>query len=1157
MLQSNSDNNTGTSRQKRPLWRRLLKYLGIGVLTLIGLVITAVCVALWYLTPEKLTPIVNRVASRELLADVRTSRVELTFWSTFPRLEIRADSIRIVSRRFDEADDELRVMLPADADSLLFMERLEAGINPLKLLSGEVCLHDVRMIRPQVNLVVADDMANFEIVPDTNPDKDDSSLPKITIDRFVIDGDMPVRYRSLCDSIDATLTVTSTSLKGTQAPMYSLNLVGNMQGGLLTAMLDRQTIGLNGKVQWDQQKASRVSLDDFNIIVGAVDLHLTTAVDFSENIEVEYLRAELRDLDVKSLVKMVTPYLGEELRDLDTDMTVNAGLVTDKPFAPLSGRLPDMEVSIDAHSTYLKFDKVKLPSLWLDVKAMIDGSRLDNSVIELNRFALRGPAMDFEIKGNVRNPLSDPVIKGEFHGTLSMQRLPRQLLDRLPFTLHGAIKGDAGVNLRMSYLTRTLFHRVKIDGNLDIDDFSLQMRDSTLSAYTRHADLHLGTSSRISIKGYDVDSLLTLSLNIDTVAFYGDGIRLQAKALRAGIGTKNIVTSSDTSIINPIGGRISVDRIRFFSEADSVRVNLREAVIKGGLLRYKGDNRAPQVNMDIEARRMAYGDGVNRASIGGSHVQMTLHPRSRNQASVRLQAMSDSLASVYPELESDSLMKMARAELRRTRRNNDDGRAKITYVEDKTVRAMLRRWQASGELSARRVRLASPYFPLRNTITGLDMKFSTDSVIIGNTKIRTGNTDFTVNGAIRNIYRALTSRRGTPLEVDFTIDSDTIDINDIAAASIRGMAYSVSSHGGGDLIDMDFDLEELQENNLPSAPDTVDIPAIVVPSNLNANLHIGSKNVRYNDLWLNDFRGTVSVYDGAVNMREFSARTGIGSFGLTALYSAPTRNDVSFAAGLVVKQFNLKEVHHVIPAIDSVLPMLKYMQGIVNVNGALTTRIDSLMNIDIATTNMMLKFSGDSLVLLDSDTFRKVAKWLMFKNKKRNMIDHMDVEVSVHDGVVDVYPFIFDLDRYKLGVRGSNDAALNLDYHVSVLKSPIPFKFGINIKGTPDNMKIRLGGAKVNEKSVATSHHIADTVRVNLLKEIRTAFRKGIRTAGAKGLKLQRMERSKGYVEETVPDTFTHQDSLVLIEQGLIEVPKPDSIPVIQSVDKKSKRKRQ
>ena len=85
------------------------------------------------------------------------------------------------------------------------------------------------------------------------------------------------------------------------------------------------------------------------------------------------------------------------------------------------------------------------------------------------------------------------------------------------------------------------------------------------------------------------------------------------------------------------------------------------------------------------------------------------------------------------------------------------------------------------------------------------------------------------------------------------------------------------------------------------------------------------------------------------------------------------------------------------------------------------------------------------------------------------MIDKLSVEVLVKDSQLELFPFVFTMDRYKLGVLGYNDLALNINYHVSVLESPIPFKFGINVKGNPDKLKVRLGRAKFKENMALIS----------------------------------------------------------------------------------------
>ena len=200
------------------------------------------------------------------------------------------------------------------------------------------------------------------------------------------------------------------------------------------------------------------------------------------------------------------------------------------------------------------------------------------------------------------------------------------------------------------------------------------------------------------------------------------------------------------------------------------------------------------------------------------------------------------------------------------------------------------------------------------------------------------------------------------------------------------------------------------------------------------------------------------------------------------------------------------------------------------------------MDIEIPTLQGAIKIEGDSLVLIDPDTFKSLSKWLMFRDKKHNVINHMAVEVVIDNSAIELYPFMFDIDRYRLGVMGSNDLAMNLNYHISVLKSPIPFKFGINIKGTPDNMKIRLGGAKFKENMVVERQAIAYNTRVNIVRQIDTAFRRGIQKARSGRLTFRRPTAAPdatgaSALRDLNDDRLSHADSLQFIRQGLIENP--------------------
>ena len=482
---------------------------------------------------------------------------------------------------------------------------------------------------------------------------------------------------------------------------------------------------------------------------------------------------------------------------------------------------------------------------------------------------------------------------------------------------------------------------------------------------------------------------------------------------------------------------------------------------------------------------------------------------------------------------------------------------------DSTERSLLRNWDFSGHIAARGGRLVTPYFPLRNQLRHIDLRFSQDSIVLDNLGYRAGQSDFLVNGTISNLRRALIGRRNNTLGVNLSMVSDTVNVNQIVRALFAGAA--VSQQADSTMIWADND--DATERRLDQIADTASTGPLLLPHNVDATFSLRAANVLYSDLILHDMRGEMMLLDGSLNLRDLSARTDLGSIALDGLYNGSAVDSLQFGMGMKVSNFRLDRLTSIVPAIDSLMPMMRNFAGIVNADVAVTTDLSPQMDIEIPTLRAAISLKGDSLVLLDAETFKSVSKWLLFRDKKRNMIDHMEVEAVIDSSTVELYPFMFNIDRYRLGVMGSNDLAMNMNYHISVLKSPVPFKFGINIKGTPEKMKIRLGGAKVKENMVGQRQHIADNTRINIVRQINDVFRRGVEKArrgrlsfsDAAGADARRAAASL-LEAEGASDALSYQDSLQFIRQGLIDNPDtlrfpPVSPPVSEKSDRKSRGK--
>ncbi|MDE5595475.1 MAG: hypothetical protein K2I89_07880, partial [Muribaculaceae bacterium] len=375
------------------------------------------------------------------------------------------------------------------------------------------------------------------------------------------------------------------------------------------------------------------------------------------------------------------------------------------------------------------------------------------------------------------------------------------------------------------------------------------------------------------------------------------------------------------------------------------------------------------------------------------------------------------------------------------------------------------------------------------------------------------------------------------IKIELDAASDTVDVNQIAEGFFRGAAFSkhhTLSISDLDVVDSEsmFDKELNRENN-----QKIDTMApILLPANIEADIRLRANNVMYSDLMLHNMAGNILLYDGALNLHQLQASSDIGSVDLSALYSAPTADDMRFGFGLNVNRFDISRFVDMVPAVDSIMPLLRDISGIIDADIAATVDIQPDMTLDLPSLTAAIKLQGDSLQLLDADTFKTIARWLLFKDKQKNIIDHMTVEMIISDNQMQLFPFIFDIDRYKIGVQGHNDLALNFNYLISVLKSPLPFKFGITIKGNPEHYKIRLGRAKFNEKQAIERQFVVDTARVNLIDQIENVFKRGVRRSKFAKLKLPASVATAADIN-LEDDPVSAADSLLFIKEGLIPAP--------------------
>lgn len=841
----------------------------------------------------------------------------------------------------------------------------------------------------------------------------------------------------------------------------------------------------------------------------------------------ETFAAETDEIPVEYLMSLarLMPEVATALPDVKTDMALKASVRLRSPYVPERNPFPAADVRVELSDAPFEMPayRLQLKKIGLKADIAVNADSVSASTVTVERFVAEGihGGTFVEFKGSATDLLTDPRVEGCFRGLVRFDNLPAALYSRIGMKMRGVLKADVDFRMRISDMSERTFHRANLKGNARLRDFSAVSLSDSLITGVDNAEFRFGTSDSFVRDEKRTDSLLTASLRIDSAYVVSSDIKAEMKLAKIGVGCRNDASVADTSVITPLGAVMEIGLLRYVSETDTIRAIMRDMKAGAMLRRYSDMARIPQIGAGIKARRIVYADGFNRMTLRDGDISVTAHLRPRRDRSSGRRGNTHTRRSM--------------------RRDSTDARSATSgheYLDmsvDSATARMLRRWNVNGNVKARSGRLFTPYFPLRMSMRDLDFGFTTDSLDLKGVDMKIGRSDFHVSGKVSNLRRSLTGRGHSPVRVDFTLSADTINVNELTRAAFQGGAFvnqadSLSSSGELDMMEMDDDALQARTDSMTAT----EMVAFLVPMNIKADLAFKAANIVYSNMLLHDFSGKLLVNRGAVNLSDLTAFTDIGSIDLNALYSAPTVKNIQFAMGLRLNRFRIDRVTQMLPVLDSLMPVLGSMGGVIDVGIGATTKIDSAMNLEIPSLRAMVNMSGDSLVLLDPETFKVMSKWLMFKDKGKNMIDHMKVELAVENSMLELYPFMFDFDRYRLGVMGRNDLNLNLNYHVSVLKSPFPFKFGINITGQADDMKVRVGRARFNDYSAGERVALADSVRVNLVDEIRSVFRRGTDAARVGPLEIS---RRRGMALEDSTDTISSADSILFINNGLIEAP--------------------
>ncbi len=1024
-------------KNKKTLWKRVVKWSLLTLLSLFVLVSIVVGVMIYFIfTPSKLTPLVEKTAAGYLNADVHFGKIELTFFSTFPDFGLQMTDGTVVSNVFRDS-----TKIAETRDSLMSIESCLVTVNPMAyLLKNRIVVKDFVIDKPRIYAYIdSTGRANWDIV-------------------------MPSDTLAATDTVASDTSELASGLRIKNVRIQNGYLVFDDRSTQLYTRLSGLNLDVDGYLGVRRSKL-KVNFSTENILFwqeGKLLVnHLALGVETGMKVNRDSLLYTLdkavfdvngvkfgvggtlqadtvnRTLDVKLKYGIHIPTL-KTLLDLvpDTilrktdDVEVRGEVLCRGEVNGLYGKknIPLITSQFKITGGYIKYPGMpsQIDSLNMDFDAFVDLQKEQPSYLRMKHFCVKGGGMDVDVTGDVDDLIEAPVVKAQIKALVNFTDLTKIFPLADGITCAGDMDMSLKTHILVSDVLEANYGKLRVGGWFRMKNVDIFIPKDSIVLNMKNAGIVFSTNRK------NDKTLQKTDLLNGIVGYSGLDVNVKGRVrLRMDTTYLTLRTSplKDTTAVASMSSTLHLGKMVFIVR-DTLLVGLKSAQISAALSPSKRDKKIPRINAE--------------ASVD----------------SLRLRAMGNRLSLAKANVQIEAV---------RSRRNKNI-------------------WLPTGDVDFRGLRAYTPYFPLRMRMPGTKVHFDRNEILLDSAVLQLGRSNMKLTGNVSNLISSFFKKED--LKAQLIVTSKMIDCNQVMRALDAGTAYMAKVKAGfRDTISQ----EEEDIEDVPVLNDSIvyegNNSLFIVPKGIDFTFQTDIDKILFGKLEMDSVHGEVTMRNQCIRLEDLELRSSAANMSTSAVYKATDTIKAYSGFALQMHDIRIDSLVHLIPSLDTLFPMLRSFQGVVDFHIAADAWLDSTMMIDLPTLRAAAYLDGKDLVLMDGETFAEISKMLMFKNKKRNLIDSISVDLAVKDGTVNIYPFLVEIDRYKAAVGGEHNIDMTFKYHISILKSPLPFRAGVDISGNLDKMKFKITKAKYKDLFIPSRRAKVDSTQLSLKSRIRELLR--------------------------------------------------------------------
>ncbi|MCT4599933.1 MAG: AsmA-like C-terminal region-containing protein [Marinifilaceae bacterium] len=1041
----------------------VLKKVGIVFLSLIVLLLLVGGIGIWYIfTPSNLTSIVNKQAKNYLTCTTTIKKVEPTFFSTYPFFGVEINNLCLKEKSKDGS---------TKADTLVYTKKCLASVNVKSLIfDGDIILDP---------FYLEDGYVNFKV------DKNQ----KTNLDILKVESTESTKETESSSTSLGNVNISNVEVKNFTAHYLdeSMKMKADIKqlNAILSCILTKTSLKVNAKM--DLKELYYQTLDSMAICMRVKNSRLKLTTE--ENADDRY----------KTQLEFEAP---ETFMSMSGDTFIKKMDIK----AKLPFKINLANKKIDFESSEIKFDKQSLyfagnVKMYKDSSIATDIEYSTNewdieSLIALIPKAYAAPLKGLTAKGKAKS-------YGSVKGLYSNKTFP--VVKANLYYKDGYIRyfNYPVVRNISTNLTAMVDMNEGKATNVKIHSSYAKVRRSTVKASGDLYDV-MGDAE------YSIKSNGTYYLS-DFQSFIPKEYQIKVGGILKGdLSTRFKQAAIDKEAYHHVyvAGNLKTKNLAI-SMKDSMKVSIPSAKIKMEMPTHEHLNKdaklvdmqisIPYMNMEMLPSMGAETHDLNLAIAVNDMIKGVSAPKTTCKFKLgKLSASADTLhvhstdangvfafaprkkgkkevSDMAVEINSDNIAVLDKA-MTMLNIKNFHTNTKLQY--DETEKNAIAQWQPEAVMS-----FSDGKFDLGEKLKGeipnTSFKLTPETLNIEKANIKLGNSDFNLSGKLTNLMKYLDKK--ALLKGDFDFVSKNTDITELMDLC--------SGIGTEDTTK----LKEAKKVEVKKDSTQAEANPFIVPKGMDIHLNTLIEHARVNEHTIDNIKGGLTVKDGALILEQVGFTSKAANMQLTAVYKSPRKNHLFASIDFHLLNINIAELIDLVPQVDTMVPMLKSFKGRGEFHLAGETYMKKDYSLKKSTIRGAAAFEGQDLTLMDNATFTQIAKMLMFEKKTKNVVDSLNVEMTVFRDEVDLYPFLIVMDDYKAVIAGRHNLDNSFNYHISVTETPLPVRLGLNVTGTMDDLHYKLAKCKFKHLYSPKKQGKLEKQTLRLKKLISNSLKKNVK----------------------------------------------------------------